>query len=420
MGRVLYTFLLRLAVPLVLARLWWRGGREPGYRRLIGERFGFYRTARGTRPLVWVHAVSVGEARASAALVKGLAAEYPGHDLLVTCMTAAGREALEELHGNSISVAWLPYDCPGSVRRFLEHFQPRCGVLVETEVWPNLLAASRENGVPVVLASARMSAKSARAYGRLPSLARPAFASFSLACAQSEEDAARLRALGARHVVVAGNLKFDFAPDEAKQAAGRDWRERLARPMVLFASTREGEEAALLAALPQRPSDLLAVVVPRHSRRFDEVARLIDGQGGAAPKRSSGLEPGAADRVYLGDTMGEMDFYYAAADVAVIGGSFVPRGGQNFIEACAAGVPVVLGPSMFNFAEATRLALAAGAARQATSAAAAMQEASALLADPGARALMGEAGLGLCAAHRGATRRHLEFCRDLFRAPGRG
>jgi len=259
-----------------------------------------------------------------------------------------------------------------------------------------------------------MSEKSARAYRRLPGLARPAIASLSLVCAQTEEDAARLRALGARRVEVTGNLKFDIAPDEAKQAAGRAWRARLARPVLLLASTREGEEKLLLEALPAWDGTLLVLVVPRHARRFDEVAALSQSRRSRAP------DPAPDDRVHLGDSMGEMDFYYAAADVAVIGGSFVPRGGQNLIEACAAGVPAVFGPSMFNFSEASRLALAAGAARQAGGAAAAMQEACALIADSRARAAMGEAGRKLCEAHRGATRRHLDLCSEMLRAPGRG
>jgi 3-deoxy-D-manno-octulosonic-acid transferase len=414
MWRALYTLALYLAMPVVLARLWWRGAREPGYRASLGERFGHYGEPGRTRPLLWVHAVSVGEARASAALVRGLAAGHPGHDLLATCTTAAGRAALKELHGESVAIAWLPYDLPGAARRFLRHFRPRCCLLVETELWPNLLAACRGAGVPVVLASARLSERSARAYERLPGLARPAIASLRCACAQSEEDAARLRALGAPRVEVTGNLKFDHAPDAAKMAAGRQWRERLARPVLLLASTREGEEKLLLEALPAWDGELLVLVVPRHARRFDEVARF------AQSRRSRTPIPAPEDRVHLGDSMGEMDFYYGAADVALIGGSFVPRGGQNLIEACAAGVPVVIGPSTFNFAEATRLALAAGAAVQTADAAAAIRQALALLADPRRRTAMAEAGRKLCEAHRGATRRHLQLCGELLRAPERG
>ena len=420
MWRALYTLALRAAAPFILLRLWWRGAREPAYRRRIGERFGYYREGRRERPLLWAHAVSVGEARASAALVRALVSAHPGHDLLVTCMTAAGHATLKELHGESVTIAWLPYDYPGSVRRFLEHFRPRLALLVETELWPNLVAACGDYGVPVLLANARMSERSARAYGRLPGLARPAFAALALACAQSGEDAARLRSLGARRVEVTGNLKFDSTPDQAKRSEGKAWRTRLGRPVLLLASTREGEEAMLLEALPDRPADLLALVVPRHARRFEEVARLVAKDGVAVARRSANHDPGAGDRVFLGDTMGEMDFYFAAADVAVIGGSFAPRGGQNLIEACTAGVPVVLGPSMFNFAEATRLALEAGAAVQVADAASAMRQASALLLDQGKRTAMGEAGRNLCAAHRGATQRHLDFCREILRAEATG
>lgn len=414
--RALYTLALRAAVPFMLLKLWWRGRREPVYRRRIRERFGYYREAPPERPVLWLHAVSVGEARASAALARALGAAHPGCEVLVTCMTAAGRETLKELHGESVHIAWLPYDYPGAVRRFLEHFRPRLGVLMETEIWPNLLAACSAYGVPVVLANARMSEKSARGYALWAGLARPALASLAAVCAQSEEDKARLRALGAKRVEVSGNLKFDSAPDDAKSAEGIAWRERLGRPVLLLASTREGEEKMLLDALPAWDGKLLVLVVPRHPRRFDEVAALVAKDGFPVSRRSRDPVPASTDRVHIGDTMGEMDFYYAAADVAVIGGSFAPRGGQNLIEACAAGAPVVLGPSMFNFAEAARLALEAGAALQAGDAAAAVREALGLLADAGKRAAMGRAGKALCTAHRGATRKHLLLCDELLKA----
>ena len=410
MWRLLYTLAIQIAAPLILARLWWRGQREPLYRRHIGERFGYYKDGIPAHAVIWIHAVSVGEARASAALVRSLAAAHADHDLVLTCMTAAGRETLQELHGVSVRIVWLPYDYPAAVRRFLEHFRPRLGVLVETEIWPNLLAACAEHGVPVLLANARMSEKSALGYRRWAGLARPAIASLAAVCAQSEGDAERLRALGARRAEVAGNLKFDSTPDEHKHAAGAAWRARLARPVLLLASTREDEEGMLLQAMPAWDEKLLVLVVPRHPRRFDEVAHL------SQSRRSRDPMPAPQDRVHLGDTMGEMDFYYAAADVAVIGGSFVPRGGQNLIEACAAGVPVVLGPSMFNFAEPARLALEAGAALQAADAAGAIGGALRLLANVEERKAMGAAGKQLCDAHRGATKKHLLLCEEVLRA----
>ena len=400
--RTLYTVALRLALPLILLRLWWRGRREPGYRAHVQERFGFYA---GDKPdqALWVHAVSVGEARAAAPLVRELKRVYPDHTVVMTCTTAAGRDTLKQVYGESVLAAFLPYDYPESVQGFLQRFRPRMGVLMETELWPNLLAQCARNGVPVALANARMSEKSARGYRRLRSLAEPALRSLAVVCAQSEDDAARLRELGARRVEVTGNLKFDVALDRAQLAAGREWKARLGRQVVLLASTRDGEEKLLMEA----KTAALVVVVPRHPQRFDEVASLADNRRTRAPF------PAPQDRVYLGDTMGEMAFYYAACDVAVIGGSFMPLGGQNLIEALAAGAPVVFGPSMYNFAEAARLALEAGAALQAADARGAMQRANELLGDAARREAMAAAGQRLCEAHRGATARHVQLLRQL-------
>jgi 3-deoxy-D-manno-octulosonic-acid transferase len=405
--RRVYTALLRLALPLILLRLWWRGRREPGYRQHVAERLGRYSSAK-TEKLLWVHAVSVGEARASAPLVQRLQKTLPDHAVLMTCTTAAGRETLQQVYGESVQVSFLPYDFPDAVERFLRHFRPRLGVIMETEVWPNLLAGCAASGVRVVLANARMSEKSASGYARWRGLMQPAFASLAAVCAQSAADADRLRALGAGRVEVTGNLKFDVAPHPHQLAAGRAWRASLARPVLLLASTREGEERLLLEHLPQVDERVLVVVVPRHPQRFEEVSHL------AQSRRSRNPVPGPQDRVYLGDTMGEMSFYFAASDVAMIGGSFVPLGGQNLIEALAGGTPVVSGPSMFNFAEATRLAVAAGAAIQAPDAGTAVRQAAALLRDAMRRSAMAEAGRKLCEQHRGATERHLAVCLELL------
>ena len=409
--RGVYTVVLRVALPFLLARLWWRGRREPRYRLAVAERLGIF-SGEAREGAIWLHAVSVGEARAAEPLLEALLAEQP---VVITCTTAAGRETLEERFGTKATIVWLPYDFPESSDSFLSRYRPLLAVIMETEIWPNLLAACRRRGVPVLLANARMSEKSARGYRRLAVLTRPAFESLSAVCAQSSADADRLRSLGARDVEVSGNVKFDLEPDAAKVHAGRDWRRRLGRPVVLLASTREGEEEALLRAFDALDPAVLVVVVPRHPRRFDEVARL------AQSRRSAQALPGAGERVHLGDTMGEMAFYYAACDVALIGGSFMPLGGQNLIEALAVGAPVVLGPHMFNFAEATRLALEAGAAVQARDAASAAQHARSLLRDERKRSEMGARGRQLCDAHRGATARHLAACRRLLAtvpAPG--
>lgn len=405
--RALYTLLLRIALPFLVLRLWWRGRREPGYRQSIGERFGVYGADRPER-LVWIHAVSVGEARAAEPLVRALSGTLPDHRILMTCTTAAGRETIKQVYGESTLSAFLPYDLPKTTQAFLEYFRPRLGVVMETEVWPNLIAQCARHGVPVVLANARLSEKSARGYRRWRSLAESAFGSLAAVCAQSAADAERLRSIGARSVEITGNLKFDVAPDASQLAMGAAWRKALDRPVILLASTREGEEALLLAS---RSGDerVLIVVVPRHSRRFDEVAEM------AQSRRSRQPVPAPGDRVHLGDSMGEMAFYYGACDVAIIGGSFAPLGGQNLIEALAAGAPVVLGPHMYNFADATQLALQAGAAIQVDDVQSAMGTALELLADPARRHRMAEAGRNLCALHRGATARHLAACRRLLR-----
>ena len=396
-----------------MLRLWWRGRREPGYREHVNERLGRYALPQRDK-VVWVHAVSVGEARAAAPLVRLLQGALPDHEILMTCTTAAGRATIHQVYGESVAVCFLPYDYPPAVQRFLEYFRPRLGVMMETEVWPNLVAGCTANGVPLVLANARMSETSARGYARWRTLARPAFAGLAAVCAQSAADAERLRSLGARRVEVTGNLKFDVAPNAAQAAAGRAWREALGRRVLLLASTREGEEELLLKEVSALPADVLTVVVPRHPQRFDEVAAL------AQSRRTHTALPAPDERVHLGDTMGEMAFYFAAADVAVIGGSFLPLGGQNLIESLALGTPVLSGPSMFNFAEATHLAVAAGAAIQCPDAASVVEHAAELLNDPVQRREMGEAGRRLCEAHRGAAARQLAVCLELIRgrAPG--
>ena len=410
--RGMYTLLLRLALPLILLRLWWRGRREPDYRRHVDERFGRH-AGRAPAELLWIHAVSVGEARAASPLVAALRASFPQYSILLTCTTAAGRATINQIYGETVLCAYLPYDYPGATRRFIEHFRPRLGILMETEVWPNLVETCAERNIPLVLANARLSEKSARGYGRFRSLAEESFGALAAVCAQSEEDAARLRALGAREVRVTGNLKFDVALDDTQLQQGREWKAATGRPTLLLASTREGEEKLLLDALPAWDGRLLVLVVPRHPQRFDEVAALADA------RRTRKRVPEASERIYLGDTMGEMAFYYGAGEVAIIGGSFVPVGGQNVIEAFAAGSPAVAGPSMFNFAEAARLGVEAGALLQVPDAASAISKAIELLGDPEKRGAMARAGRAVCDAHRGATERHLIAISELLKARAR-
>ncbi len=415
MWRAAYRLLLWFAFPLVLARLWWRGRYEPGYRQNIAERFGFYPT-KAARPVIWLHAVSVGETRAAEPLLHALRSRHPDCDLLITQMTATGREAAQQLFGGAALVAWLPYDYPSAVRRFLRSFAPRLGILMETEIWFHLVAECRRSGVPLLLANARMSAKSARGYAAVAPLARVALEGLSAVAAQTTEDAERLRSLGARDVEVTGNLKFDADPSARSESLAVQFRQRFGgRAVLLAASTREGEEELLLDALEQNAlGDAILVIVPRHPQRFDTVAQLLASRGLKFIRRSTNAPLDPDCDIVLGDSMGEMAAYYRACDLAFVGGSLLIYGGQNLIEACAAGVPVLIGPYTYNFAQAAESAVAAGAALRVNSAEEVMRLARSLLQDAGLRERMGKAGVAFCAAHRGATERTLAICERLL------
>ncbi|WP_419715097.1 lipid IV(A) 3-deoxy-D-manno-octulosonic acid transferase [Caldimonas thermodepolymerans] len=404
-ARHAYSLLLSLLTPAYLLKLWWRGREEPPYRHAIAERLGRYPQP-PSQGWVWVHAVSLGETRAAASLVAALREQLPGMRLLLTHGTATGREAGQALLQPGDVQTWLPYDTPAAVRRFFAQFRPAVGVLMETEVWPNLLHAARAAGVPMVLANARLSEKSLRRGQRLAALMRPAVEAIDLVLAQTPGDAARLRAAGAAQVEVCGNLKFDMSPAPELLERGRRWRAALGeRAVVLAASTREGEEAPLLAAWQVRsaPRPLL-LLVPRHPQRFDEVAQQVRAAGLRLARRSETAPPPADADVWLGDSIGEMPAYYAAADVALLGGSFAPLGGQNLIEAAACGCPVVMGPHTFNFAEAAELSLEAGAARRVADLEQAVPLACALVAAPAEREAMSRQAVAFATAHRGAAR----------------
>jgi 3-deoxy-D-manno-octulosonic-acid transferase len=412
LARGAYSLLLRLATPAYFARLAWRARREPLYGRWWRERLGF--SAATAQPgRLWLHAVSLGETRAAAPLIEALRAQRPGLRLLLTHGTATGRDAGRALLREGDAQAWLPYDTPGAVRRFLRHHRPLAGVVMETEVWPNLLIEAQAAGVPLVLANARLSERSARKGRKLSALLHRALACFDAVLAQTEGDAQRLRAAGARGVQVLGNLKFDMAPQPELLSRGQAWHAAAGRHVVLAAVTREGEEAPLLDAwrapsLPLPPPRPLLLLVPRHPQRFDEVAGLVTAAGFSLSRRSHWGDAPPADAlqadVWLGDSLGEMPAYYAAADVALLGGSFAPLGGQNLIESAACGCALLMGPHTFNFAQAAEGALAAGAAERVADLAAGVQRAVALL-QSGQATAMGERGLAFAAQHRGAAGR---------------
>jgi len=411
--RLLYTLAWFLALPLVALYLLWRSLRQREYRQHWGERF----LGAGARPaggglVVWVHAVSVGETRAAQPLIETLAALRPDLQFVLTHMTPTGRAvgaALAARLPGRLVQRYLPYELPFALERFLREIRPAIGLVMETEVWPNLLAAAKARGVPVVLTNARLSEKSLARAQRLRSLMQEAAQGFSLVLAQSTADAERLRTLYSGPIEVVGNLKFDLDPAVDLVERGRALRAAWGpAPVWLLASTREGEEALLLDALRTHDGAGTArvCIVPRHPQRFDDVARLIEARGWRVARRSLGWPSGLeADVVLLGDTMGEMALYYAAADVAFIGGSLLPFGAQNLIEACAVGTPVVLGPSVFNFAQVTADAVAAGAALQVADADAAVVAMAAICADPERLARMRIAAADFAQAHRGATAR---------------
>jgi len=414
LARAAYALLLRLATPIYLLRLWWRGRREPGYREHLRERLGFF-DGQALPGRLWLHAVSLGETRAAAPLIEALRARRPGLKLLLTHGTATGREAGRALLREGDAQAWLPYDTPGAVRRFLRTHRPLAGVVMETEVWPNLMAGAQAAGVPMLLANARLSERSRRKGQRLRALLHPALARFTQVLAQTESDAMRLRDSGATAVRVLGNLKFDMAPRPELLARGKAWRTALGRPVLLAAVTREGEEGPLLRAFADRVSGLpqpvpLLLVVPRHPQRFDEVAVGIAAAGFVAARRSAWADrPDDAALqadVWLGDSLGEMPTYYACADAALLGGSFAPLGGQNLIEAAACGCPLVMGPHTFNFADAAELAIAAGAAERVDDIEAGVARALAIVREePGPHGRRVQRALAFAGEHRGAAER---------------
>ncbi|MDR2092385.1 MAG: lipid IV(A) 3-deoxy-D-manno-octulosonic acid transferase [Azoarcus sp.] len=421
-----YSLLWLAALPAVFLKLLWRARRQPAYLRHLRERFGIYRTYTPS-PVIWVHAVSVGETRAAAPLIRALLERYPEHSVVLTHMTPTGRETAKTLFDEEPRVLrlYLPYDFGPFAARFLRHFRPAFGIVMETELWPCLLAACQRHGVPVLLANARLSERSAQGYARIPALTRLTLGALAAVGAQSDADAARLSALGARRVSVTGNIKFDSTPPENAFALAARFRARCgARPTILAASTREGEEIlildAFLRARADSPLDVLLILTPRHPQRFDDVAAMLQARGIAMARRSADRELPEPEplppetRVWLGDSMGEMFAWYAAADIALIGGYWLPFGGQNPIEACAVGTPVLLGPHAFNFQRTADEAVDAGAALRCEDADAAMRTAFALLADQSTRTTMAEAGRHFAAANRGATARTLALLDEIL------
>ena len=417
-----YGLVMRGLQPLLRRKLRRRGQQEPGYLMHMPQRFGLYDEAPPEPGRVWVHAVSLGEARAAAILIEALREVWPDMRLLLTHSTATGWAQGQSLLRPGDAQAWLPWDTPDATQGFLQHHRPKLGILIETEVWPLLVQACARSSVPLLLANARLNDKSLRSGLRWSLLSRPAYRGLSAVLAQSPGDAARLQQLGAHVPAVPGNLKFDVQPQPDALALARAWRAQWLshgspRPVVMLASTREGEEALWLQALMADADRLAAfrrigvlwLLVPRHPQRFDEVHDLVKAQGLAVCRRSAwpaGEPLPVQAEVWLGDSLGEMPVYFQSADMALLGGSFMPLGGQNLIEAAAFGCPVIMGPHTFNFAEAAQNAQDAGAAARVSDMDGALNQALRWLQNPAQRDMARQQGLELVSQSRGAALRY--------------
>jgi len=412
--RLLYSALYYCLLPLLVLRLLWRSRLAPAYRQRVPERFGLFSPRRDLDvPAIWVHAVSVGEVLAAAPLVESLLRDYPAHRIVLTTTTPTGSERVRALFGQRVFHVYAPWDLPGPLRRFLRRTRPCLALLMETELWPNLVHYCGAAGCPVLLLNARLSARSARGYARLPGLTRSLLQGLRTVAFQTSDDSERFLALGlpAAAVVVTGNIKFDLELAPELRARARALHRVFAaggRPVLVAASTHAGEEEIILAAyreVRQMLGACLLLLVPRHPERFEEVFSLCRRQGWAVLRRSAGIDPSAADDILLGDTMGELLLLLGTATVAIFGGSLAGHGGHNVLEAAAWGVPVISGPHMENFAEISRQLRAAGGMRQLESPAGLGSGLLELLGDPEQRQRMGAAGMEVVARNRGAGAR---------------
>jgi 3-deoxy-D-manno-octulosonic-acid transferase len=405
---MIYTLLLYLLVPLVLLRLAWRGLRAPDYWRRWPERFGFIEPPLGAR-VIWIHAVSVGEVQAAEPLVRALLEKYPAYSLLVTTVTPTGSARVTALFGDEVAHVYAPYDLPGAVKRFFLRVRPRLAIVMETELWPNLFHACRGRQVPLLLVNARLSTKSMAGYLRVKRLVARTLGNITEIAAQGEADAKRFECLGAQQdrITVSGNMKFEqrIPPSllERAEVLRRDWGTD--RPVWVAASTHEGEDELLLEVFSQlrkQFADCLLVLVPRHPERFESVAELCRQRGLNIVLRSE-MRPCDTDtRVFVGDSMGELPLFFAAADVAFVGGSLVPHGGHNLLEPAGLGIPVVTGPHVFNFTEICELLLQAGACKKVGNTEELSVTLGRWLGDANERHRVGEQGRAMVEKNRGA------------------
>lgn len=420
--RLLYTLLWYLLLPVLFARLWWRGRRAPAYRRRWGERLALGLAPERLHASVWIHAVSVGEVLAAAPLIRALLEQYPATPLVVTTTTPTGSERVRALFGDRVTHVYCPWDLPGALGRFIRVFDPRLVLIMETELWPNLVRAVWRRGIPVMLVNGRLSWSSYRGYARLPALTRPMMASLSGVLVQTGTEAERFRKLGAdpEALTVTGNIKFDLSLDESIREQARALRSGMGeRAVWMAASTHEGEDELMLAAHHRVRATVpgtLLVLVPRHPERFEEVAARIDEQGFRCARRSTAMAIEEAE-VYLGDTMGELLMLTGTADAAFVAGSLVPVGGHNLLEPAAWGCPVLTGPYLHNFEHVARLLDDAGALTRVGSASELGAAVAELLSDEHRRAEQGAAAVAVVDTHRGALQRLVESVSSFWPMP---
>ncbi|HMU87480.1 MAG TPA: lipid IV(A) 3-deoxy-D-manno-octulosonic acid transferase [Agitococcus sp.] len=415
-----YNFLLHLLLPFVYLRLLWRGRTTPAYAQNIEQRFGGHKKL--PQGGIVIHAVSLGETLASQPLVNALLTQYPNLPLIITNTTATGAERARALWGDKVHQCYLPYDYSWAMRRFLEHSRPKLIIVMETELWPNLIDQAKQLTIPVMLANGRLSAKSATGYGKIPSLVTPMLQALTVLAAQDQDTAQRFQDLGTPEstIQVTGSLKFDLTiPDDLTLRADELKQQWLlqTRPIWVAASTHEGEDEIVLTAfkqIKQQFNNALLILVPRHPERFDKVADLIAKQGLSIARRSQQQAITTEVSVFLGDSMGELLLWFALADVAFVGGSLVSVGGHNPLEPAALAVPIVTGMTMFNFKQITDILLQAGALQQAANS----QELAGVVCDwlnnPEQKQQAGQAALQVVNANKGALAKHLAIVEGLL------
>ncbi|WP_233468377.1 lipid IV(A) 3-deoxy-D-manno-octulosonic acid transferase [Zooshikella ganghwensis] len=417
LSRLLYTLLFYSVMPFVLLRLSYRAVKAPDYAKRWRERFGWFTPRNTRRPAIWVHSVSVGETLAAIPLINKLQECYPQHQLVVTTMTPTGSAQVKSKLGDKVFHVYAPYDLPGAVQRFLAKIQPDLAIMMETELWPNTIAACHAQEIPVILANARLSHKSANGYAKFRSLVEPMLRQLSLVAAQDQASADRFKGLGvaADKVSVTGSIKFDLQPDQDQVATGctlrQQWLKSGKKQAVwVAASTHPGEDEQVLRAhqqLLKTHPQVLLILVPRHPERFNQVATLIEQAGLRYIRRTSQQLADEQTQVILGDTMGELLMFFAACDVAFIGGSLVPHGGHNMLEASALGKPVLTGTHVFNFMEISKLLSESGGLLWVNDAETLVIEVGKLLKSPAQAEIVGQKGLQLVSQHRGAIDRLL-------------